>query len=60
LLERGTQPCCGEVVPTRLGLLSEMDARVVVQLCEVHPVRYHVHSGSGDRLDSAELGGSVR
>jgi len=49
-----------EVIPIRLGLLSEMDARVMVQLCEMYPVMYQVYSSSGDPLDNALYGASMR
>ena len=46
-----------EVVPIRLGLLNEKEARVMVQFCERYPVKYQVYKEDGSRADNAAYGG---
>ena len=46
-----------EVVPIRLGLLNEKEARVMVQFCERYPVKYQVYHEDGSKADNAAYGG---
>ena len=48
-----------EVIPIKLGFLNEKEARVMVQLCEMYPVRYQVYDSNGSPVDNAAYGGVV-
>lgn len=46
-----------DAVPIRLGLLNENEARVMVQFCEMYPVKYQVYNIDGSPADNAAYGG---
>jgi hypothetical protein len=41
-----------ETVPIRLGLLSEQEAKVMVQFCRMYPIKYQVYDSQGDAVDN--------
>lgn len=46
-----------DAVPIRLGLLNDKEARVMVQFCEMYPVKYQVYDSQGNEVDNAAYGG---
>jgi hypothetical protein len=41
-----------EVLPIRLGLLTQREAKVMVQLCQLYPVQYQVYGSDGVAVEN--------